>query len=153
MVNLGSAFVKWYHVREAGGRSCLIFRVSHSQYDEICLPLLLKQAAAAGITMAFAFVATTVIARVVDRVVGLRLTAEDEETGTDLTQHGETAYSLRERPRSRGRRTADLGEDELIELQERLVVRAAERVLASIGTEVAPRRPERVGTLVPDPLD
>jgi len=43
---LGSAFVKWFHVQEVGGRSCLIFRISHSQYDEICLPLLLKQLSA-----------------------------------------------------------------------------------------------------------
>jgi len=107
---------------------------------------------AAQLALAFAFVATTVIAKVVDRLVGLRVTAEDEETGTDLTQHGEIAYTLRERPRSPGRGTADLSEEELIELQERLVVRAAERVLATISADAAPPA-EPVGTSIPDPLD
>ena len=45
-IPLGSAFVKWFHVRETSGKSCLVFRVSHSQYDEICLPILLKQLSA-----------------------------------------------------------------------------------------------------------
>ncbi|KAL2110714.1 hypothetical protein VUR80DRAFT_841 [Thermomyces stellatus] len=45
-IPLGSAFVKWFHVLEASGKSCLILRISHSQYDEICLPLLLKQLSA-----------------------------------------------------------------------------------------------------------
>ncbi|SPO05622.1 related to AM-toxin synthetase (AMT) [Cephalotrichum gorgonifer] len=43
---LGSAFVKWFHVQEPSGKSSLIFRISHSQYDEICLPILLKQLSA-----------------------------------------------------------------------------------------------------------
>ncbi|KAJ6440810.1 pyruvate dehydrogenase kinase [Purpureocillium lavendulum] len=40
---LGSSFVKWFLVESITGRSCLIFRLSHAQYDEICLPILLKQ--------------------------------------------------------------------------------------------------------------
>ncbi|KFH48348.1 Nonribosomal peptide synthetase-like protein [Hapsidospora chrysogenum ATCC 11550] len=43
---LGSSFVKWYLVRGADGRYCLIFRLSHAQYDEICLPLILRQLSA-----------------------------------------------------------------------------------------------------------
>lgn len=43
---LGSSFVKWYLVRADDGRSCLIFRLSHAQYDEICLPLILRQLSA-----------------------------------------------------------------------------------------------------------
>lgn len=45
-IPLGSAFVKWFHVREPSGKSSLVFRVSHAQYDEICLPILLKQLSA-----------------------------------------------------------------------------------------------------------
>jgi hypothetical protein len=115
-----------------------------------------KQTAAVAITFAFAFVATTAIARVVDRIAGLRVSADDEETGTDLTQHGEIAYLFRERDRSPGRGTADMTEDELVAFQERLVVRAAERVLASIHRE-APSEPpperEPVPVAIPDPLD
>jgi len=116
------------------------------------LALVTKQTAAVAITFAFAFVATTVIARVVDRVAGLRVSTDDEETGTDLTEHGEIAYLFRERDRSPGRGTADLSEDELIALQERLVVRAAERVLASMHREPPPER-EPVPVAIPDPLD
>lgn len=44
---LGSSFVKWFLVQSPGtGRSCLVFRLSHAQYDEMCLPILLKQLSA-----------------------------------------------------------------------------------------------------------
>ncbi|KAL7954657.1 non-ribosomal peptide synthetase [Trichoderma compactum] len=40
---LGSSFVKWFLVESTTGQSCLIFRISHAQYDEICLPIMLQQ--------------------------------------------------------------------------------------------------------------
>lgn len=40
---LGSSFVKWFLVESSTGQSCLIFRLSHAQYDEICLPIMLQQ--------------------------------------------------------------------------------------------------------------
>ena len=43
---LGSSFVKWFLVQGEGGQSCLIFRISHAQYDEICLPIILRQLSA-----------------------------------------------------------------------------------------------------------
>jgi hypothetical protein len=43
---LGSAFVKFFFVHCTDGRSCLILRISHAQYDEICLPLMLQQLSA-----------------------------------------------------------------------------------------------------------
>ena len=43
---LGSPFVKILFVRCEDGRSCLILRLSHAQYDEICLPALLRQLSA-----------------------------------------------------------------------------------------------------------
>ncbi|RYP70205.1 hypothetical protein DL771_005592 [Monosporascus sp. 5C6A] len=42
---LGCSFVKFMLVRGEGGRSCLILRISHSQYDEICLVKLVRQLA------------------------------------------------------------------------------------------------------------
>lgn len=42
----GSAFVKFFLVQGCGGQSCLLFRLSHAQYDEICLPLILRQLSA-----------------------------------------------------------------------------------------------------------
>ncbi|KAI1186653.1 peptide synthetase [Nemania serpens] len=43
---LGSPFVKFILVQGEEGRSCLILRISHAQYDEICLTGLLRQLAA-----------------------------------------------------------------------------------------------------------
>ncbi|KAM0256530.1 hypothetical protein ACHAQJ_004941 [Trichoderma viride] len=40
---LVSSFVKWFLVESSTGQSCLIFRLSHAQYDEICLPIMLQQ--------------------------------------------------------------------------------------------------------------
>jgi Amt family ammonium transporter len=44
-------------------------------------------------TYALAIVVTAIILKVVDVVVGLRVTAEDEVAGLDLSQHSETAYA------------------------------------------------------------
>jgi amino acid adenylation domain-containing protein len=42
----GTAFVKFFFVQGGNGQSCLILRISHAQYDEMCLPRLLHQLAA-----------------------------------------------------------------------------------------------------------
>ncbi|KAI3319449.1 peptide synthetase [Xylariaceae sp. AK1471] len=43
---LGSSFVKFFFIQGEDGHSCLILRISHAQYDEICLTGLLRQLAA-----------------------------------------------------------------------------------------------------------
>lgn len=53
---------------------------------------LWTQLEAVGVTFAFSFVATAVILKVLDLVMGLRPTAEEESLGLDATQHGERAY-------------------------------------------------------------
>ena len=45
-------------------------------------------------TWIFAFVMTLIILKVVDWIVGLRVTEEDEERGLDISQHNETGYSF-----------------------------------------------------------
>jgi Amt family ammonium transporter len=44
-------------------------------------------------TMVFAGSATFIILKVVNALVGLRVSEEDETLGLDLTQHGESAYN------------------------------------------------------------
>jgi Amt family ammonium transporter len=44
-------------------------------------------------TAALAGIATYVIFKIVNATVGLRVTVEDEDSGLDLTQHGESAYN------------------------------------------------------------
>jgi Amt family ammonium transporter len=45
-------------------------------------------------TMVFAFLMTWIILKVIHRIMGLRITEEEEERGMDLSLHNETGYSL-----------------------------------------------------------
>lgn len=55
---------------------------------------VLNQLIAAGIAIALGVIGTLIILKVVDAVIGLRVTGEDEVTGLDLSQHGEEGYNL-----------------------------------------------------------
>jgi Amt family ammonium transporter len=46
------------------------------------------------VTVGYALVVTFVLLKVVDALVGLRVNEDDEITGLDLSQHGETGYNL-----------------------------------------------------------
>jgi Amt family ammonium transporter len=54
------------------------------------------QATAVGVTIVYSFLATLILYKVVDWVVGMRVTDKDEIMGLDLTQHNENAYTLLE---------------------------------------------------------
>jgi Amt family ammonium transporter len=56
--------------------------------------LLGKQAIAVGATLVGSFVISFILAKVIVATIGFRVSADDEATGLDLTQHAETAYSL-----------------------------------------------------------
>ena len=53
---------------------------------------LLNQAIGVAIAWCLSIVGTLVILFVVDKVMGLRVSEEDERTGLDLSQHGEEGY-------------------------------------------------------------
>jgi Amt family ammonium transporter len=53
-----------------------------------------KQLAAVAVVAAFSFGATYLLARIVDRTVGLRVTSETEDEGLDIMLHEERAYLL-----------------------------------------------------------
>ena len=53
---------------------------------------VVTQIVAVGATIAYAVVATFVIVKVVDLVLGLRVKSAEEEVGLDLAVHGEVAY-------------------------------------------------------------
>jgi ammonium transporter, Amt family len=57
------------------------------------LALLGKQALATVVVALYAFTVSFVLAKLIDRVMGFRLSAEGETTGVDFTQHAETAYA------------------------------------------------------------
>jgi Amt family ammonium transporter len=53
-----------------------------------------NQAIAVGLTWIIAIVGTLVILKICDAVVGVRVSPEDEQTGLDLSQHGEEGYII-----------------------------------------------------------
>ena len=55
---------------------------------------LLNQAAGVGIAWSISIVGTLVLLFVVDKLFGLRVSAEDEAAGLDLSQHNEEGYDL-----------------------------------------------------------
>ena len=52
------------------------------------------QATGVGATMAYSFIGSLIILKIIDVTAGLRVTAEEEVQGLDLTQHSEIGYSL-----------------------------------------------------------
>jgi Amt family ammonium transporter len=52
------------------------------------------QLLAVMVTLVLGFAVTTIILKVLDGVMGLRVTEEEELAGLDLSQHSETAYAL-----------------------------------------------------------
>jgi Amt family ammonium transporter len=55
---------------------------------------VLNQAAGVAIAWAISIVGTLVLLFLVDKIIGLRLSPEDEAEGLDLSQHGEEGYDL-----------------------------------------------------------
>jgi Amt family ammonium transporter len=55
--------------------------------------LLVDQIVASVVTLAFSFVVSLVIGKVIDLTIGLRVNEEDELQGLDLSQHAEVAYA------------------------------------------------------------
>lgn len=57
---------------------------------------LLVQLIATTVTIVYSLIATYVIYKLVDKVIGVRVTDDDEVMGLDLTQHNERAYTMLE---------------------------------------------------------
>jgi Amt family ammonium transporter len=53
---------------------------------------VVTQVVAVAATIAYAVVSTFVIVKVVDLILGIRISAKEEELGIDLAVHGEVAY-------------------------------------------------------------
>lgn len=67
-----------------GGHSGLLYGNIHQ---------LLVQAIASGAVIAYAFVSTLILGKLVDIAMGLRVREEEEYVGLDISQHGEVAYT------------------------------------------------------------
>ena len=55
---------------------------------------VLYQAVAVGATIVYSGVGTLIIYKVLDAVIGMRVTEKEEILGLDLSQHREAAYTL-----------------------------------------------------------
>lgn len=55
--------------------------------------LLKAQVIAVTSTVIYAFIVSLVLAKIVDVVMGLRVSAEEEYVGLDISQHEEVAYT------------------------------------------------------------
>ncbi len=55
---------------------------------------LLIQATAVVATIAFSFIGSTILLKVTDALVGLRVVDEAEQAGLDLSEHEEAAYAF-----------------------------------------------------------
>ncbi len=52
------------------------------------------QAIAVGVTLIYSFVVSYILFKVLDATMGLRVTAEEEVAGLDISEHQETGYSM-----------------------------------------------------------
>ena len=98
-----------------------------------------RQAAAAGVTLVFSFGTTLGILVFVHHVVGFRVSAQAEDEGVDVAEHGETAYAFRDHGRPATPPLAAMTDQELSEMRERLVLEATARVLETIQTSESDR--------------
>ena len=55
---------------------------------------LVVQAIGVGATIAYSVVVTFIILKIIDVIIGLRVSSDDETQGLDLTQHSEVGYTL-----------------------------------------------------------
>ncbi len=73
---VGALLTGWFAIEAIGGTA--------GSWDQVVL-----QAYGVGVTIAFTAVATFILLKIVDVIVGLRVTEEEEVEGLDVTQHGE----------------------------------------------------------------
>lgn len=56
--------------------------------------LIMRQVLGAGVTILYAFVASLILLKVVDALMGLRVSPDAEDSGLDVDQHGEGGYTF-----------------------------------------------------------
>ncbi|HAK89752.1 MAG: ammonia channel protein [Nitrospirae bacterium GWC2_46_6] len=56
--------------------------------------LFMTQAIAIAVTAVYSFVVTVVVLKLIDKTIGLRIDDESEVVGLDISQHGESGYTM-----------------------------------------------------------
>jgi Amt family ammonium transporter len=83
---LGALLIGWFGTKDTGGVDGVFYGGGFS--------LLGKQAEAVVVVVAYSFVVSFVLAKVIDWIMGMRISEADEIQGMDSTQHGETGYEF-----------------------------------------------------------
>jgi len=56
--------------------------------------LFVSQMTAVAVTAVYSFIATVILLKIIDKFIGLRIDQESELHGLDISQHGESGYSI-----------------------------------------------------------
>ena len=90
---LGALLTGVFNTQALGGPGMVTDWVTGTVGSAGVMDQLIIQAKAVGLTVVWSAVVAAVSFKVVDLVVGLRVSEEEEREGLDITSHGETAYS------------------------------------------------------------
>ena len=90
---LGALLTGVFNTQALGGPGMVTDWVSATVGSAGVLDQLIIQAKAVGVTVVWSGVVAAVSYKIVDLVIGLRVSEEEEREGLDISSHGETAYS------------------------------------------------------------
>ncbi len=89
---LGALLTGVFNHQSLGGPGLVTDWVTATMGSNGMLDQLLIQAKAVGLTIVWSGVVSLIAYKIVDLVIGLRVSEEEEREGLDITSHGETAY-------------------------------------------------------------
>ena len=89
---LGALLTGVFNSQSLGGPGLVTDWITATVGSNGILDQVLVQAKAVGLTVVWSAVVSIVAFKIVDIVIGLRVTEEEEREGLDITSHGETAY-------------------------------------------------------------
>ena len=90
---VGALLTGVFNTQALGGPGMVTDWVSATVGSAGVLDQLIIQAKAVGVTVVWSGVVAAVSYKIVDLVIGLRVSEEEEREGLDISSHGETAYS------------------------------------------------------------
>ncbi len=91
---LGAMLTGVFASPQLGGQGVWDYVANKASPDYSIASQLLVQAEAVGLTIVWSAVVAFIAFKLVDVIVGLRVPAEQEREGLDITSHGESAYHL-----------------------------------------------------------
>ena len=81
-------------VENKGGELLVFDKLARSLVDTIVLPVPTSKGKGVLVTLVYTAVASYIILKIVDLIVGLRVSEEEESEGLDTALHGERGYII-----------------------------------------------------------